>query len=80
MRGSGFRQAGQETEGAQARGCVRRWGLEAQEVSRRRVQEGDWEAVIPWLGPEFSCRKRVKSTPGHNPVYKPEIRVDFPYK
>ena len=32
-------------------------------------------SVIPWLGPEFSCRKRLKSTPGHNPVYNPEIRV-----
>ena len=37
-------------------------------------------AVIPWLGPEFSCQKRVKSAPGHNPVYKPEIQVDFWYK
>ena len=37
-------------------------------------------AVIPWLGPEFSCRKRLKSAPGHNPVYNPENRFDFPYK
>ena len=38
------------------------------------------KAVIPWLGPEFSCRKRLKSTPRHNPVYNPEIRFDFPCK
>ena len=36
--------------------------------------------VIPWLGPEFSCQKRLKSTPWNNPVYNPEIRFDFPYK
>ena len=36
--------------------------------------------VIPWLGPEFSCQKRLKSTPGNDPVYNPEIRFDFPYK
>ena len=36
--------------------------------------------VIPWLGHEFSCQKRLKSTPGNNPVYNPEIRFDFPYK
>ena len=49
------------------------------ELRKGGVQAGK-RTVIPWLGPEFSCRKRVKCTPGNTPVYKPEIRVDFPYK
>ena len=43
-------------------------------------QQPAYSTVIPWLGPEFSCQKRLKSTLGNNPVYNPEIRFDFPYE
>ena len=46
---------------------------------RPAVDNVETFAVIPWLGPEFSGRKRLKSTPGHNPVCNSEIRFDFPY-